>query len=1160
MKNLQSFHARHIMLLLVIGLTLFIYGMRGVRTSAAAPIQSGPPPCPISCQAPNGANRTIIEWAGRITAISGYFAYTAPEPTFTYRLGYTGSIGPIQIEDQRGKFYRFTIGGVESLTWCYNYTGVQLSQFSDSFAPPRSGSVDLFVDDFVNRKLEYIIYNMVGQVGYENKVLYSSPISDIFLPATPSLPDQALLDPAKWGNITYQLSTGLTGTTISGIPNISTGVFSTCPSASNLTVAMSSTAPNPTDASPIPVTAQFSASVTGFVASDIVAGNATVGNFVAVDGDTYTFDLIPNGPGVVTADIPAGAAQNTGGTPNIAAERFSRSFSVAGCDFSCQAPNGRTMTKIEWTGRINRIEGDLIITDPQPTFSFRVGYTGSIGPAKIDFGGSKFYRFSVGAGGNENLTWCYSYRGVRFTTTTESFPPAQEMTIDVHVDNFENRRLLSIQFYAVSAGATNIIDYVSPLVNTFLPETPTLPDQFLLDPAKWGGIGYTLASGQPGTNLYGIPNLSKGVFSTSACPVTGGLTVMMDSAAPNPIATSPIPVTVQFSESVTGFTASDIVVGNATLGNFTVADGDTYTFELTPLGPGLITADIPANAAQSVSTNTNNIAAPQFSRTFSPANNLPTITGATITRWQGDPSSTSPIATVGDADQAPAALMVTVNGGASATANGVTVANLINNNGEVSADVIASCDAMTATFTLRVTDSNSDFAESTLTVSVNQNPAPTLSYSNQTVALGTTPSFNPASGPSDNVGISSIGVQSVTPATGLALIVNNTSGVVKVTGATVAGSYTVVIRATDNCGAIKDASFTISVSCSTITLSPTALPNATLNVSYVQTITAAPSGTYSFAVTNGTLPAGLTLNPSTGAITGIPTAVGTFNFIVSATVGTCTGSRSYSITITCPTLAFTPLTLPAAEVGTAYHQTLDVIPSGTYNFSLISGGLPNGLTRNVMSGIISGTPTMVGTYNFTIKAQGTSGCSTTQNYTIIINCPTITVNPAILPNGTKGTAYSQTLTTTPAGGNYSYSVNIGTVPTGLNLNPTTGVLSGMPTVTGTFSFRITARGFGNCTGLRDYKVTIVNRECPTITLPSSLPNGTRSTLYTQSVAASPSGSYSYAVTAGSLPPGVMLFGSAGVLFGYPSMEGHTISPSRRQGAVAVIARVARAMR
>src|SRR6185503_13153836 len=66
--------------------------------------------------------------------------------------------------------------------------------------------------------------------------------------------------------------------------------------------------------------------VTGFGAGDITAGNATVGNFIAVDGDTYTFELTPSAPGLVTADIAAGAAQDASGNSNTAAAQFSRTF------------------------------------------------------------------------------------------------------------------------------------------------------------------------------------------------------------------------------------------------------------------------------------------------------------------------------------------------------------------------------------------------------------------------------------------------------------------------------------------------------------------------------------------------------------------------------------------------------------------------------------------------------------------------------------------------------------------------------------------------------------------------------------------------------------------------------------------------------------------
>ena len=90
---------------------------------------------------------------------------------------------------------------------------------------------------------------------------------------------------------------------------------------------MSSATSNPTNVSPIPVTVQFSEAVTGFVAGDITPGNGTVSNFVAVDGDTYTFHLTPFAQGLVTANIAAGVATDGGGNGNTAATQFSRTFS-----------------------------------------------------------------------------------------------------------------------------------------------------------------------------------------------------------------------------------------------------------------------------------------------------------------------------------------------------------------------------------------------------------------------------------------------------------------------------------------------------------------------------------------------------------------------------------------------------------------------------------------------------------------------------------------------------------------------------------------------------------------------------------------------------------------------------------------------------------------
>ena len=96
------------------------------------------------------------------------------------------------------------------------------------------------------------------------------------------------------------------------------------------TVALSSTAPDPTPLVVISVTAQFSESVVNFTAGDITPANATVSNFVAVDGDTYTFDLTPSGSNlVVTADVAASAAQDAAGNNSSAATQFARTINAA---------------------------------------------------------------------------------------------------------------------------------------------------------------------------------------------------------------------------------------------------------------------------------------------------------------------------------------------------------------------------------------------------------------------------------------------------------------------------------------------------------------------------------------------------------------------------------------------------------------------------------------------------------------------------------------------------------------------------------------------------------------------------------------------------------------------------------------------------------------
>lgn len=110
------------------------------------------------------------------------------------------------------------------------------------------------------------------------------------------------------------------------------------------TVTMTSAAPDPTNTSPIPVTVQFSEAVTGFTALDITPGNGTVGNFVAVDADTYTFDLTPTAQGLVTADIAGGVAFDAVNNGNTAALQFSRTYDTSGPVVTIGAPSVASTT------------------------------------------------------------------------------------------------------------------------------------------------------------------------------------------------------------------------------------------------------------------------------------------------------------------------------------------------------------------------------------------------------------------------------------------------------------------------------------------------------------------------------------------------------------------------------------------------------------------------------------------------------------------------------------------------------------------------------------------------------------------------------------------------------------------------------------------------
>ncbi|MHB8799604.1 MAG: ice-binding family protein [Thermoanaerobaculia bacterium] len=293
-------------------------------------------------------------------------------------------------------------------------------------------------------------------------------------------------------------------------------------------------------------------------------------------------------------------------------------------------------------------------------------------------------------------------------------------------------------------------------------------------------------------------------------------------------------------------------------------------------------------------------------------------------------------------------------------------------------------------------------------------------------------------------------------------------------------------------GAVTLDTGTVSVCvpvCPLITVNPATLPTGGQPAVPYSVQLSATGGTapYTFAVTAGALPDGLTLSTA-GLLSGTPTTPGTFIFTVTATDAEgCTGFRAYTITInpaTCPTMTILPDVLPNTILGAPYSEPITASGStpDTYVYTVTAGALPPGLALSPLTATktvtLAGVPTTVGNYSFTITATDENGCQVSHAYTILVNplaCPTVTVLPATLPYPELGFPYSETISASGGAAPYTFSVTAGALPPGLTLGPLgtdTARVSGTPTATGLYRFTITAIDANGCPGTRDYTVTV----------------------------------------------------------------------------------------
>ncbi|MGD0881915.1 MAG: putative Ig domain-containing protein [Acidimicrobiales bacterium] len=343
------------------------------------------------------------------------------------------------------------------------------------------------------------------------------------------------------------------------------------------------------------------------------------------------------------------------------------------------------------------------------------------------------------------------------------------------------------------------------------------------------------------------------------------------------------------------------------------------------------------------------------------------------------------------------------------------------------------------------------------------------------------------------------------------------------------GSYPITITATNGVSPDATQDFTLTVNQAPAVTSA-ASTTFTAGTAGTFTVTASgyPAPTFS---ESGALPGGVTLNSTTGVLSGTPAAGsgGSYPLTITASNGTSpNGTQSFTLTVD-QAPAITSAASTTFKVGTSGTFTVTATGKPAPTFSE-TGSLPGGVTLNTTTGVLAGTPAAAsgGSYPITITASNGVGTAATQDFTL-----TVDQAPAVTSAASTTFTVGSAGTFTVAGSGYPAPTfgETGTLPSGVTLNDTTGVLSGTPAAGsgGSYPLTITASNGVTPNGTQSFTLTVDQAPAITSADAATFTVGSAGTFHVVATG-NPAPTFS---EIGTLPSGVTL-SSAGVLAGTPA--------------------------